>query len=49
MFGFGVHPWIFGQAFRIKYLEEAISVTEDMPGIWRATSDEIAEWTISNL
>ncbi len=49
MFGFGIHPWIFGQAFRIRYLEEAVSSIGDLPGVWRATSEEIAEWTTSVL
>ena len=48
MFGFGVHPWIFGQAFRIKYLDEALAAVGDRPGVWRATSNEIAEWALSN-
>ena len=47
MLGFGIHPWIFGQAFRIKYLEEAVASIGDRPGIWRATSDEIADWALS--
>jgi allantoinase len=47
MLGFGIHPWIFGQAFRIKYLEEALASIGDRPGIWRATSDEIADWALS--
>lgn len=47
MLGFGVHPWIFGQAFRIKYLEEAVASIGDRPGVWRATTDEIAEWSLS--
>lgn len=47
MLGFGIHPWIFGQAFRIRYLEEAVRSIGDRPGVWRATSDEIAEWALS--
>lgn len=47
MLGFGIHPWIFGQAFRVKYLEEAVQSIGDRPGVWRATSDEIAEWALS--
>jgi len=49
MMGFGIHPWIFGQAFRIKYLDEAVRTIGDRPGVWRASSDEIAEWTLGNL
>ncbi|MDC0360884.1 polysaccharide deacetylase family protein [Alphaproteobacteria bacterium] len=48
MMGFGIHPWIFGQAFRIRYLDEALARVGDKPGVWRATSDEIAEWSLSN-
>lgn len=48
MLGFAIHPWIFGQAFRIRYLEEAVASIGDRPGVWRATSDEIAEWALSH-
>jgi len=47
MMGIGIHPWIFGQAFRIKYLEEAVASVGDRPGVWRANSNEIAEWALS--
>ena len=47
MLGFGIHPWIFGQAYRIKYLEEAVASIGDRPGVWRANSNEIAEWALS--
>ncbi len=48
MMGFGIHPWIFGQAFRIKHLDAALACIGDRPGVWRATSDEIAEWALSS-
>jgi len=46
LFGFGIHPWVFGQAFRVRYLDEAVEHLAGCDDIWRATSDEIAEWTL---
>lgn len=42
VFGFGLHPWIFGQAHRIRYLDAALECLAGQEGLWFATSDEIA-------
>ncbi|MEV6136287.1 polysaccharide deacetylase family protein [Nocardia sp. NPDC051990] len=38
-----LHPFVIGQAFRIKYLEQALAYVANHPGIWLTTSDEIAD------
>lgn len=38
-----LHPFVIGQAFRIKYLERALDYVANHPGVWLTTSDEIAE------
>jgi peptidoglycan/xylan/chitin deacetylase (PgdA/CDA1 family) len=37
-----LHPFVTGQAFRHKYLEQALSYIVDHPDVWVTTSDEIA-------
>lgn len=37
-----LHPWIIGQAHRIRYLSEALSRVAGLPGVWRASLDDIA-------
>jgi allantoinase len=38
-----LHPFVIGQAFRAKYLDEALEYLAVQPDIWLTTSDEIAE------
>lgn len=38
-----LHPFVTGQPFRAKYLDQALSLVASHPGVWLATSDEIAE------
>jgi peptidoglycan/xylan/chitin deacetylase (PgdA/CDA1 family) len=38
-----LHPFVTGQAFRRKYLDQALAYLAAQPGIWLTTSDEIAE------
>ncbi|MEV4238551.1 polysaccharide deacetylase family protein [Nocardia sp. NPDC050408] len=38
-----LHPFVIGQAFRIKYLEQALDYVANHPGVWLTTSDEIAD------
>ena len=40
--GLSIHPWIFGQAQRIKYLKEAVATTAGKPDVWYTGSEEIA-------
>jgi allantoinase len=38
-----LHPFVAGQAFRSKYLDEALNYVANHPGVWVTTSDEIAD------
>jgi peptidoglycan/xylan/chitin deacetylase (PgdA/CDA1 family) len=38
------HPFVLGQPFRIKYLENAIEYIVGHDGVWLPTTDEIADW-----
>jgi allantoinase len=42
--GLGLHPWIVGQPFRMKYLENAIAYITQHDDVWLTTSDDIADW-----
>ncbi|GAA0224251.1 polysaccharide deacetylase family protein [Actinomadura nitritigenes] len=37
-----LHPFVTGQAFRTKYLDQALEYVVDHPGVWNTTSDDIA-------
>jgi peptidoglycan/xylan/chitin deacetylase (PgdA/CDA1 family) len=37
-----LHPFVTGQAFRARYLDEALAYIVEHPGVWVTTSDEIA-------
>lgn len=39
-----LHPFVIGQAFRLKYLDRALAYIATQPGVWLTTSDEIARW-----
>jgi len=47
MMGLGLHPFISGQPFRIKYLQEALAYISQQKDVWLTTSDEIAEWYLN--
>jgi allantoinase len=38
-----LHPFVIGQPFRHKYLDQALAYIANHPGVWLTTSDEIAE------
>jgi peptidoglycan/xylan/chitin deacetylase (PgdA/CDA1 family) len=38
-----LHPFVVGQPFRHRYLDEALAYLAAQPDIWLTTSDEIAE------
>lgn len=42
VFNLTLHPWIAGQAHRIRWLREALSRVLGHPGIWRTTTDDVA-------
>jgi allantoinase len=37
-----LHPFVTGQPFRARYLDQALGYIASHPGVWLATSDEIA-------
>ncbi|WP_344262568.1 polysaccharide deacetylase family protein [Actinomadura napierensis] len=37
-----MHPFVTGQAFRLKYLDQALEYVVNHPGVWNTTSDDIA-------
>jgi peptidoglycan/xylan/chitin deacetylase (PgdA/CDA1 family) len=37
-----LHPFVIGQAFRVKYLRQALEYVARHDGVWLATADEIA-------
>ena len=42
VFNLTLHPWIAGQAHRIRYLRETLSRVLGKPGVWRTTTDTLA-------
>ncbi|WP_309053561.1 polysaccharide deacetylase family protein [Streptomyces sp.] len=38
-----LHPFVTGQAFRMKYLDQALEYVVNHPGVWTTTSDDIAD------
>ena len=42
MLPLALHPFVIGQAFRAKYLDEALAFLASQPDVWLTTSDEIA-------
>ncbi|MVO83587.1 polysaccharide deacetylase family protein [Streptomyces sp. p1417] len=38
-----LHPFVIGQAFRAKYLDQALEYVVGHPSVWVTTSDEIAD------
>ena len=47
IFELGLHPWLFGQAHRIRYLDEALKRITAHDGVWQATAGEIAAWFLA--
>jgi peptidoglycan/xylan/chitin deacetylase (PgdA/CDA1 family) len=42
--GINLHPWLSGQPFRYKMLDEALRYIAGREGVWSATGSEIMEW-----
>jgi peptidoglycan/xylan/chitin deacetylase (PgdA/CDA1 family) len=42
-FNLTLHPWVAGQAHRIRYLRDALSRVLGRRAIWRTTTDEVAK------
>lgn len=47
LFGLGIHPWLFGQAHRIRYLDEALARLTAFDAVWQATAGDIAAWFLA--
>jgi peptidoglycan/xylan/chitin deacetylase (PgdA/CDA1 family) len=43
VFNLTLHPWIAGQAHRIRYLRDALHQVLGKPQVWRTTTDAVAE------
>jgi peptidoglycan/xylan/chitin deacetylase (PgdA/CDA1 family) len=39
-----LHPWLMGQPFRIRYLDEALQAIMRRQGVWAARGREIIDW-----
>lgn len=39
-----LHPWLIGQPFRIRYLNDALDYVMRHQDVWAATGSEIVEW-----
>ena len=48
-FGLSIHPWLFGMAHRIRYLDEALARIKSIDGLLQATTGEIAAWAKPQL
>ena len=44
VFSLSVHPWMLGQAHRIRYLDEALERIATYDGVWQTTGAEISRW-----
>jgi len=44
-----LHPWITGQAHRIRWLRDALTRTLGLPGLWRTTTDNLAREAAGQL
>lgn len=49
VFNLTLRPWVTGQAHRIRWLREALARVLGLPGIWRATTDEVAKHAAAQL
>lgn len=43
----GLHPYVIGQAHRIKYLDRTLEYILSHEDVWLTTADEIASWFIT--
>ena len=39
-----LHPWIMGQPWRIRHLDEVLGHISAYQGVWKATGSEIIDW-----
>ena len=43
VFNLTLHPWLTGQAHRIRYLRDALRQVMGKPHVWRGTTDQLAD------
>jgi allantoinase len=43
-----LHPYLYGQPHRLKYLDETLAYIMSHDGVWQATGTEIADWCKTN-
>ena len=39
-----LHPWIIGQPWRIRHLDEVLGHICARQGVWKATGGQIIDW-----
>jgi allantoinase len=44
MMVFNLHPWVIGQPWRIRHLDEVLGHISSHAGVWKATGGEIVDW-----
>ncbi len=49
VFNLTLHPWIAGQAHRVRHLRDALASILGMGGTWRASTDEVARAAMETL
>ena len=46
----GLHPWLIGQAHRIRYLDEALARMRSYGDVWQAGAGEVARhWRVAEF
>ena len=48
LFVLNLHPYLIGQPFRIKYLDEVVRHAVSRAGVWKATGRDIVDWYLAN-
>ena len=43
-----LHPYLYGQTHRVKYLDRALGYIMGHEGVWQATGTEIAQWSLEH-
>jgi hypothetical protein len=46
--GIAIHPYAMGRPHRIKYLDQVLNHIMSHDGVWKATTDEIAEYYLAH-
>lgn len=46
--GFGVHPFLSGQPYRVRYLREALQYMQQFDDVWFTSADRVAQWHLDD-